>query len=96
MSEAFVERVPPLPMETATALAQGRWGTPAAVLGPHQGPAGRYLRVFVPGAESVAVRQEDRDDVHLRPAEPEGLFVGDLADGPYRLAIRWPGGEQMT
>ncbi|MFC5508314.1 1,4-alpha-glucan branching protein GlgB [Bosea massiliensis] len=96
MSEAFVERVPPLPMDTATALAQGRWGTPAAVLGPHQGPAGRYLRVFVPGAESVAVRQEDRDDVHLRPAEPEGLFVGDLADGPYRLAIRWPGGEQVT
>jgi 1,4-alpha-glucan branching enzyme len=96
MSEASVERVPPLPMETATALAQGRWGAPAAVLGPHQGPAGRYLRVFVPGAESVAVHQEGRDEVRLRPAEPEGLFVGDLADGPYRLAIRWPGGEQVT
>ncbi len=96
MSEAFIERVPPLPMETATALAQGRWGTPDAVLGPHQGPAGRYLRVFIPGAEGVAVRQEGRDDVRLRPSEPEGLFVGDLANGPYCLAIRWPGGEQIT
>jgi 1,4-alpha-glucan branching enzyme len=96
MTEAAVERVQPLPMETAAALAQGRWGVPLAILGPHQGPAGRYLRVFVPGAEAVTVRQDDRDDVRLRPAEPEGLFVGDLADGLYRLAIRWPGGEQLT
>jgi 1,4-alpha-glucan branching enzyme len=96
MSEASVERVPPLPVETATALAQGRWGAPAAILGPHQGPAGRYLRVFVPGAESVTVRQDGRDDLRLRPAEPDGLFVGDLANGPYGLAIRWPGGEQLT
>ncbi len=96
MSEALIERVPPLPMETATALAQGRWGTPDVVLGPHQGSAGRYLRVFVPGAEGVAVRQEGRDDVRLRPSEPEGLFIGDLATGPYCLAIRWPGGEQIT
>ncbi|MDP3257418.1 1,4-alpha-glucan branching protein GlgB [Bosea sp. (in: a-proteobacteria)] len=96
MSEAALERVPPLPMETAAALAQGRWGTPSAVLGPHQGPAGRYLRVFLPGAEAVVVRQDGRDDVGLRPAEPDGLFVGDLADGRYFLAIRWPGGEQLT
>ena len=96
MNEASVERVPPLAMETGAALAQARWGAPATILGPHQGPGGRYLRVFVPGAEAVLVRQEERDDVGLRPAEPDGLFVGDLADGPYLLAIRWPGGEQVT
>ena len=70
MSEASVERVPPLAIETATALAQARWGAPAAILGPHQGAAGRYLRVFMPGAEAVSVRQEGRDDVGLRPIVP--------------------------
>ena len=96
MSEASVDRVAPLSMEAAGELARGRCGFPSAVLGPQQGPNGRYLRVFLPGARTVTVCQDGRDDVVLRRAEPDGLFVGDLADGPYRLKIHWPGGEQVT
>jgi len=97
MMEASIERVPPLDVEMSAALGAGRLGDPFAVLGPHQGPRGRYVRVFVPGARSVAVRYRGRDgDVGLRPIEPVGLFVGDVDAGPYRLKIGWPGGEQIT
>ncbi|WP_291552768.1 1,4-alpha-glucan branching protein GlgB [Bosea sp. (in: a-proteobacteria)] len=95
MMEATIDRVPPLDMATGAALAAGRLGDPFAVLGPHQGPRGRYLRVFVPGALSVAIRQADREDVGLRAMEPEGVFAGDLGPGSYRLVIAWPGGEQV-
>jgi len=95
MTEAALARVPALDPVTAAALAAGRLGEPFAVLGPHQGPGGRYLRVFVPGAEAVTVRQgEERQQ--LFASEPHGLFVGALAEGPYLLTIRWPGGEQTT
>ncbi|WP_420101712.1 1,4-alpha-glucan branching protein GlgB [Bosea sp. (in: a-proteobacteria)] len=97
MTDATIDRVPALDATTAEALAAGRLGDPFAVLGPHQGERGRYLRVFVPGAESVSVQADSaKEPVRLRRSEPEGLFVGDIEPGPYRLLIRWPGGEQET
>ena len=97
MTDATIDRVSALDATTAEALATGRLGDPFAVLGPHQGERGRYLRVFVPGAESVSVKTDGADEpLRLRRSEPEGLFVGDLGPGPYRLVIGWPGGEQET
>ncbi len=96
MIETTTDRIPPLNTATAVALAAGQLGDPFAVLGPHQGPGGRYIRVFLPGALAVAVRQEGRGPVQLQASEPAGLFVGALSDGPYLLAITWPGGEQVT
>ncbi|WP_306224346.1 1,4-alpha-glucan branching protein GlgB [Bosea beijingensis] len=95
MNEASVDRVPSLDGATAGALQSGRLQDPFAILGPHQGPRGRFLRVFVPGANSVAV-ETGAGTVRLRAAEPVGLFVGDIEAGSYRLRISWPGGEQVT
>ena len=52
MSNRTLERMPPLDPEIAAALARGQFGDPFAVLGPHPGPDGRFVRVFVPGAQS--------------------------------------------
>lgn len=96
MTETNMDRVPPLGADTAHALASGRLGDPSAVLGPQQGPSGRYLRVFVPGASAVTVAQGGEADSPLHPSQPDGLFVGALEHGPYQLAITWPGGVQVT
>ncbi|RYE34309.1 MAG: 1,4-alpha-glucan branching protein GlgB [Hyphomicrobiales bacterium] len=95
MIEASVDRVPPLDGATATALETGRLKDPFAILGPHQGARGRFLRVFAPGAQGVAA-EGDEVTVQLRALEPAGLFAGDIEEGPYRLRITWPGGEQVT
>jgi 1,4-alpha-glucan branching enzyme len=76
------------------AIVEGRHGDPFAVLGPH----GREVRAFLPGAKGVQVvgangvargRLERRHDA--------GFFAGPITgEGPYRLRIDWPGGEQET
>jgi 1,4-alpha-glucan branching enzyme len=97
MVEATIDRVPPLDANMAAALAAGRLADPFAILGPHQGPRGRYVRVYVPGAESVELSFLDgQPGVALRPAQPHGLFVGDIGPGHYLLDIQWPGGRQTT
>jgi 1,4-alpha-glucan branching enzyme len=83
----------------ALALARGQLGDPFAVLGPHAGPHGVVVRVFVPGARgvTVAARQDRRILARLAPEATEGLFCGILADAaPYFLRIDWPGGPQET
>ncbi len=95
MTDIAIDRVPALDPRTAMALAAGQLSDPFAVLGAHQGPGGRYLRVFLPGARAVSVRQGD-ETRQLYPSEPTGLFVGPLSEGSYVLTVRWPGGEQTT
>jgi 1,4-alpha-glucan branching enzyme len=60
-------------------------GDPFAFLGPHEGT----VRVFLPGAESVAAVSGARA-TPLDEVEP-GLFAGPVA-GDYTLRIGWPGG----
>ncbi|TCR68272.1 1,4-alpha-glucan branching protein GlgB [Bosea sp. BK604] len=96
MADVTIDRVELLAGDVASALAAGRLGDPFAVLGPHQGARGRFLRVFVPGAVAVAVSQGSGLPVALRPSEPAGLFVGDLDPGAYLLTVTWPGGAQVT
>ncbi|MNP95404.1 1,4-alpha-glucan branching enzyme GlgB [compost metagenome] len=80
-----------------TALACGLHDNPFAVLGPHHG----WLRVFVPGALAVDVLDQDGERTPLRE-QGQGLYIGQAAgvrpgDGAsYRLAIQWPGAEQIT
>lgn len=88
---------PPLDAETAAALSLGRLGDPFSVLGPHSGPSGRYVRVFIPGAQSVVVLQgHNRPPVRLQAEAPAGLFTGPIDGERYQLEIRWPGGVQVT
>ncbi|MFN3674093.1 MAG: GlgB N-terminal domain-containing protein, partial [Bosea sp. (in: a-proteobacteria)] len=89
------EQIPALEPHVASALASGQWGDPFAILGPHQGKNGRFIRVFLPGATAVALRQSG-GEVALAPSSPSGLFVGTIENGPYQLAIAWPGGEHVT
>lgn len=89
---------PQLDQQTAWALADGMVDDPFAVLGPHEGPNGRYVRVFLPGATSVAAfPRGGGHDVDLAALEPNGLFAATLDfAGPYVLRITWPGGVQET
>lgn len=97
MSDRKLERMPPLDPEIAAALERGQFGDPFAVLGPHPGPDGRFVRVFAPGAQSVAVMQgEQRERIELARRDAPGLFEGPIGEGAYLLAISWPGGEQIT
>ena len=88
MTNRLAERIPPLDAEVATALAHGQFGDPFSALGPHRGPDGRFVRVFLPGAKSIAVLQgERRERTELTAREPAGLFEGAIGDGSYLLSI---------
>ena len=81
------------------ALAEARHGDPFTVLGPHDMPTGRIVRVFLPGARSVeALRRSDRRPIgQLKAGPPEGFFEGLVSDGsPYLLRITWPDDVQET
>ena len=90
---------PELSRPEAEALAHGRHGDPFKVLGPRDTAAGRVIRAFLPGAQSVEVlRRSDRGVIgRLQPQQPDGFFEGTVVDrAPYLLRIRWPGAEQET
>ncbi|KQU51202.1 glycogen branching protein [Bosea sp. Leaf344] len=95
MTDGTSEHIPALEPHVATALASGQFGDPFAVLGPHQGPQGRFVRVYLPGAQGVSLLQ-DGQELPLSPSAPSGLFVGAIGKGGYSLKIAWPGGEQLT
>src|SRR4051794_16945804 len=83
----------------AESLSNGTLTDPFAVLGPHNGPAGRIVRTFLPGAAQVEVvaRVGGRSLGQLAPVVPPGLFVGHVDSAePYALRIRWPGVVQET
>ncbi|MFO1080320.1 MAG: 1,4-alpha-glucan branching protein GlgB [Reyranellaceae bacterium] len=72
---------------------------PFEVLGPHDGPAGRIVRAFLPGACTVELlRRADRRSIgRLSPAGEPGLFEGKVSDAaPYLLRIEWPDAVQET
>src|SRR5262249_33739454 len=83
----------------AEALAMARHRDAFQVLGPKDGPAGRVIRAFLPGAHSVEVlRRGDRSLLgRLAEGETSGLFEGPVADAsPYLLRIGWPQMVQET
>ena len=79
------------------ALAGGTHADPFSVLGPHEG----WLRVYAPGALGVDAVDRDGARTPLRE-QAQGLYIGQApharaGDGAsYRLAIRWPGAQQLT
>src|SRR6185312_2794500 len=76
------------------ALAGGRFSDPFAVLGAHDGPGGRIVRAFLPGASGVEVvsRKGGRYLGVLAPEGAHGLFSGSVSsDEPYLLRIDWHG-----
>nr|WP_210257845.1 1,4-alpha-glucan branching protein GlgB [Xanthobacter sp. SG618] len=92
-----MSRVPPLDPAVLDQLASGQLDEPFAVLGPHEGPQGRYVRVFVPGAEAVAVQPKAGPQaLFLEPGPIDGLFCGPLPEGAYGLSIRWPKRTEET
>ena len=79
----------------AEALATAHHRDPFRVLGPHDGPAGRTVVVFLPGAQSVEVlRRGDRASLgRLIEGQVQGLFEGPVSGAsPYLLRIKWPDG----
>ncbi|WP_371745133.1 1,4-alpha-glucan branching protein GlgB [Xanthobacter sp. YC-JY1] len=97
MNRMEMSRVPPLDPAVLDQLASGRLDDPFAVLGPHEGPHGRYVRVFVPGAEAVAVLPKAGPQaLFLEPGPIDGLFCGPLPEGAYGLSIRWPKRTEET
>jgi 1,4-alpha-glucan branching enzyme len=88
-----------LPPGAAEGLANGSYGDPFGVLGPHDTLAGRVVRAFLPGALQVEVLARDggRSLGLLAPVAPPGLFAGHVdSPEPYLLRISWPGAVQET
>jgi 1,4-alpha-glucan branching enzyme len=81
------------------ALAQARHGDPFRLLGPRDGPSGRIIRAFLPGAKAVEVLRRSDGGViaELREGQSPGVFEGAVgAPVPYLLRIVWPGAVQET
>ncbi|MFL5843373.1 MAG: 1,4-alpha-glucan branching protein GlgB [Solirubrobacteraceae bacterium] len=73
---------------------------PHALLGAHPQNGGVVVRAWRPDAERVTVRAEDGTSAELAPAEPAGLFEGEL-DGAslplrYELDVAYPDGNTFT
>jgi len=85
---------PPVPGFETEALAHALHGDPFRVLGPHETPAGRVIRAFLPTAESADVlRRSDRARIGRLEHIERGLFQGIVSERtPYLLRVTWPGG----
>ena len=81
---------PQLDRGEVEALMTARHRDSFRVLGPHDGPDGRTIRAFLPGAQSVEVlRRADRAALGTLAPGASGLFEGAVADAsPYLLRIR--------
>jgi 1,4-alpha-glucan branching enzyme len=77
---------------TVDAIVNGRASDPFAVLGPHDVGKSRVVRVFMPGATSVAAIDQNGELLsQLQKVHADGFFVGKLPrKQPYRLRIHWP------
>lgn len=93
-----IEAGPDLPPEVIAridALLRGELATPFSLLGIHPageaGEPGRVVRAFLPGAESVTVVPEDRDEARMVRIRPEGffqaLFPEETGFFTYRLRV---------
>ncbi|MDY0959708.1 MULTISPECIES: 1,4-alpha-glucan branching protein GlgB [unclassified Sphingomonas] len=70
------------PRAALDALVEGRNADPFALLGPHEGPGGTFLRALVPGAETVTVFDLSGKSLgDLESVDARGLFEGAV-DGP--------------
>ncbi len=89
---------PQLDRGEVEALMMARHRDSCRVLGPHDGPDGRTVRAYLPGAQSVEVlRCADRASLGTLPEVEPGLFDGAVADAsPYLLRIQWPAAVQET
>ncbi|WP_112321393.1 1,4-alpha-glucan branching protein GlgB [Oceanibium sediminis] len=72
--------------EDAERIASGTHPDPFAVLGPHDTDAGRVVRIFDPGAQTLSVTGPGGKAQFLTPVPgARGLFSGPLRDEPYRV-----------
>jgi 1,4-alpha-glucan branching enzyme len=78
----------------AAEAMEGRMTDPFGLLGVHDGPGGKLVRSFQPGAESVELlARDDRRLLGRLDHFEGGLWVGALGeDVPYLLRVAWPGG----
>ena len=92
-------REPTIDAGTVEALINGRLGDPFAVLGPHDGPEGRTICAFLPGAYRVDVLAQGTGQTlaTLPELHPAGLFHGPVRSrSPYLLRIDWGNDVQET
>ncbi|WP_433908986.1 1,4-alpha-glucan branching protein GlgB [Sphingomonas yabuuchiae] len=71
------------PRAALDALIEGRNADPFALLGPHGGPGGTFLRALVPGAEAVTAFDLSGTALGtLKQVDPRGLFEGPVSGEP--------------
>ena len=85
-----------IPTALVDALVSATQTDPFAVLGPHSVRDGLVVRTYQPGALGVTAIARDNGETlaELEPVQAPGLFVGRLPEArPYRLRVRWAGGD---
>jgi len=98
MTDTARELLTGIDAEALAALIEGRHGDPFAILGPHQTPEGRVVRVLYPGAIGIELldRGSNAPLGALEAVHPGGLFAGIVSsNGGYRLRITWPEAVQI-
>ena len=85
---------PPAPDgDEIAALESALHADPFAILGPHRAGAGRFVRVYSPGAVAIEAfdRASGRRLANLVERDTPGLFSAWVAgEAPYRLRAFWP------
>jgi len=75
--------------EAIETLLGGSNADPFALLGPHAGPDGTFVRAFLPGSEVAFVHALDGEPLgELELTDPRGLFEGIIAGLPQPLKYR--------
>ncbi|SON52286.1 1,4-alpha-glucan branching enzyme [Vibrio tapetis subsp. tapetis] len=81
-----------------TQLSQAAFAEPFSFLGPYCKNEGVFLRVWMPGADSVQLVLEDNTRIALEREDASGFILTqehDLTFAHYRLAVNWSGDEQI-
>ena len=80
------------PRGAIEALVQGRQADPFALLGPHAGPEGTFVRAWMPGAETLEAHDLAGTSLGaLAAVDPAGLFEGRIEGAPQPIRYRAEG-----
>jgi 1,4-alpha-glucan branching enzyme len=89
-----------IPISDIERLLKLRHSDPHSILGAHPGPDGLTIRAFRPDADRIAVMENGTARWAMERLEDPGLFEVRIPDRkgifPYKLQVKYPGGETAT
>jgi 1,4-alpha-glucan branching enzyme len=89
-----------IPLSEIERLLKLQHSDPHSILGAHPGPNGVTIRAFRPGADQIVVMDNGTALWAMERLEEAGLFEVRIREHtgvfPYKLRVKYPGGETAT